>query len=83
MLSPQDRCKAIDLLCKKQTDNILGNGYVNRQLLHSVIRGGFKGYASFTDQQLLNGLQSFVKNSNDHECINFLSSLALEKFVLE
>jgi len=80
MLSPQDRTKAIELLCRKQAVNIK-NDY--GMLLHHIIRDGFKGYASFSDQQILNGIQSFVTNSHDNECRDFLSRLALEKFVLE
>lgn len=79
MLDPLQRLKAVELLSKKMANNVR-NDY---NMLERIIQNGFAGYATFSDQQLLNGLNSFVKGSNDWECQQFLSQLAIEKFILE
>ena len=79
VLDPIQRLKAVELLSKKMANSIR-NDY---GMLERVIQNGFAGYATFSDQQLLNGLNSFVTGSNDYECQQFLSQLAIEKFILE
>lgn len=78
-LSPIDRIKAVDLLSKKMANNVR-NDY---GMLERIITAGFAGYANFSDQQLLNGISSFAKNSNDWECQQFLTAVSAEKFLLE
>lgn len=83
VLSPQDRIRAVELLAGKQARSIQNPYNGNNSILEGILKSGFKGYSTFTDQQLLNGIQSFAKSSNDRECQDFLSGLSFERFVLE
>ena len=48
-----DRTKAIDELINDDADIILGEG---DYFLYALLKDGFKGYANFTDEELMNEL---------------------------
>lgn len=67
------------MLSKKMATSIRNDSY----LLDKLMATGFVGYATFTDQQLLNGINSFATKSQDWDCQQFLASVSAEKFLLE
>ena len=57
-----DRTKAIDELINDDADIILGEG---DYFLYALLKDGFKGYANFTDEELMDELKE-----RDMEMVN-------------
>ena len=57
-----DRTKAIDELINDDADIILGEG---DYFLYALLKDGFKGYANFTDKELMDELKE-----RDMEMVN-------------
>jgi len=82
MLMPNERSEAIKLLAKTyQNIHLQYNGNPNPAV--ELLTYGHKGFANFTDVELLRALQTFAKKSNSYEAQQFISSIAMDKFVLE
>lgn len=81
MLMPCERAQAINLL----TVTYINGGQIRYggQELNNMLMYGHKGFASYTDHELLRAIQTLAKKTNSYEVQNFISTIAADKFVLE
>lgn len=80
MLMPNERAEAIVLLTNTYKSN-MSYGGIND--VTSMLTYGHKGFANFTDAELMRALQSLAKKTNAHDVNSFVQRIAIEKFVLE
>lgn len=80
MLTPSERDQAISFLVKYHRDTTYSGSH---HIMELMLRNGHKGFASWTDHELLRGVQSIAKKSQSFEINNFISTIAAEKFILE
>ncbi len=78
---PSERTQAINILTQSYASN--ANFYGNSQAVLDLLKFGHKGFASYTDLELLRAIQSLGKKTNSFEVQNFISTIAADKFVLE
>lgn len=81
MLMPNERSQAIELLTRTYQNNQMGyNGSVD---VKNMLMYGHKGFANYTDHELMRAIQTLAKKTNSHEIVSFVQSIAIDKFVLE
>lgn len=81
MLTLEERNKAINLLTDNEVNYVNNNGGTYGQFFKDALRNGFRGFASYNDEELLRALNKISKNGN-WNASQFLTTLAAEKFLL-
>lgn len=81
MLMPHERSQAIQILTSTYVNS--GNLSYGGQPYKDMLMYGHKGFAEYTDHELLRAMQSLAKKSNSHEIVSFIQNIAVDKFVLE
>lgn len=79
MLMPSERKQAIDILVQ----TTVNTNYNTGSTLHEVLRNGHKGFASYSDLELMRALTTLGKKTQAHEVQSFLAMIAVDKFILE
>ena len=82
MLMPDERSEAIRVLARSY-QSIYMQYNANPNPTIELLIHGHKGFANFTDIELLRALQTFAKKNNAYEAQQFITSFAMEKFTLE
>ena len=83
MLMPNERYQAIEILVRTYSSNSSYNTYNGTTEIQSILRNGHKGFAAYTDGELMRAIQALAKKSNSHEIVSFVQQIAMDKFVLE
>jgi hypothetical protein len=87
MLLPNERVQAIKLLTENAFNgNLSGISYSygsGSSEVKDLLMYGFKGFAQYTDKELLRALQTLAKRCNNFEVQNFISTISADKFMLE
>ncbi len=78
---PCERTQAIQLLAQHYENS--GQARYGGRPLQDILINGHKGFASYTDHELLRAIQTLAKKTNAYEIQNFISTIAADKFVLE
>lgn len=78
---PNERNQAIDILVNNYSQSVQYGGSSNS--ITQMLRNGHKGFASYTDHELLRAIQTLGKKTNSFEVQNFISTIAADKFILE
>lgn len=81
MLLPSERSQAIQILT-----NNAANGdfhYHGSQAVRDMLMYGFKGFAQFSDKELLRAIQTLGKKTGNFEVQNFISTISADRFMLE
>lgn len=79
MLMPSERNQAIDIMVQHYQSTM----HSSHQNVKDILRNGHKGFASYTDLELLRAIQALAKKTQAFEVQNFISTIAADKFVLE
>lgn len=80
MLTPEERAQAIEFMAT----NVFNSMYNTQQsTLKLMLVNGHKGYAAWTDLELMRGIQGIAKRTNDFHINKFIADIAAEKFILE
>lgn len=77
---PSERSKAIEMLTNAaaQGDIRYGGDHLRDMLMY-----GHKGFASYSDLELVRAIQTMAKRTSNFEIQNFISTIAADKFILE
>lgn len=85
MLSLEERLKAIEILVNCDKNRIHNTVYMNGQshsMMECLLRYGFGGYASMSDEQLVRCMQRASKEYGDYNAQSFVANLAFDKVFL-
>jgi hypothetical protein len=85
MLSPSERSTAIDIAVKWSLLNDL-DGYAqvySSTSVKNMLLYGHRGFASYSDMELMRYLQAMSITNNDSQARNFIANIAAAKFILE
>jgi hypothetical protein len=74
MLPPNIRQQVIDVLVQNESNFLRQNTYDGT--IETLMRNGFKGYAAFTDEQLVATLKAKSSQNNSWDCTAMLNQLA-------
>ena len=80
MLMPNERAQAIELLTNNYQSHYMH--YINEEVKKLLIYG-HKGFANFSDMELMRAIQNLAKKNSSHDIQNFIQNIAIDKFVLE
>lgn len=80
MLMPNERAQAIQVLTRNYQSQHM---HYNNEEIQNLLMYGHKGFANFTDHELMRAIQNLAKRSNSHEIQSFVQQIAIDKFVLE
>ena len=79
MLKPDERAKAIKIMAMGYQSQM----QYNHQQITDMLMFGHKGFAAFSDGELLRAISTFAKQNNNYDAQQFIAGIALDKFVLE
>lgn len=80
MLTPEERAKAVEFMATN-TFNHMYNA--QQSTIKLILINGHRGYAAWTDLELMRGLQAIAKQTSDFHINKFIADIAAEKFILE
>ena len=81
MLMANERSEAIRIITRSYCNAYLQYG--NDSRITELLTNGHKGFANFSDAELLRALQTLARTTQVFEAQQFITTLAMDKFVLE
>jgi len=82
MLMPHERNQAIEVITNYYAANLSQLHNHNGNPTKSLLLNGHKGFASYSDYELMRTMQSLVKVSNNHEIVSFVKDISAARFML-
>ena len=81
MLMPEERARAVNLLAQHAQNS--GMYHSANQSVKDILVYGFKGFAQFSDKELMRAIQTVAKSNQSYDIQNFVSTIAADRFLLE
>lgn len=83
MLSPEERAKAVEILVDHYVNKLQSEASNYSPDLKNYLTNGFKGFASYSDSELVRLLNKLGRKGDNWEAQDFVSSLLLDRIILD